>query len=150
MKTPKARQAIEGYLASRPQENAFLCAEFVAALAPTSYSSIARVLAALVREGVLVKVGYGAYVRAIVEEDNGERFAYPACSDRVYAREILIKLGVSPQADSATLAYNEKRSTQVPAWLAYNVGRARVVRKIGFGKRRLQYERSCRKSSPGY
>ncbi|WP_298139265.1 hypothetical protein [Acidiferrobacter sp.] len=142
MKPPKTRQALEAYLAARPRENAFVCAEFVAALAPTSYSSIARALAALVREGVLVKVGYGVYVRAAVEEDNGKRFVYPACSDRAYARELLIKLGISPGTDSVTRAYNEDRSTQVPAWLAYDVGRSRIVRKIGFGKRVLQYERS--------
>lgn len=142
MRRPKTRQALEDYLVARPQENAFLCAEFVAALAPITYSSIARVLATLVREGILVKVGYGAYVRAAVDEDDGKRFIYPACSDRTYTRELLVKMGVSPQTDSATRAYNEKRSTQVPAWLAYNVGRSRITRKIGFGRRTLQYERS--------
>ena len=51
---------------------------------------------------------------------------------------------VLPGTDSVTRAYNENRSTQVPAWLAYDVGRSRIVRKIGFGKRVLQYERSRR------
>lgn len=142
MKPPKTRQTLEAYLAARPQENAFLCAEFVAALAPISYSSIARVLAALVREGVLVRVGYGAYVRAAVDKDRGERFVYPACSDRAYTRELLVKMGISPRTDSVTRAYNENRSTQVPAWLAYDVGDSRITRKIGFGKRVLRYERS--------
>ncbi|MDA8119904.1 MAG: hypothetical protein M0Z85_07650 [Gammaproteobacteria bacterium] len=142
MKPPKTRQALEAYLEACPQENAFLRTEFVAALAPASYSAITRALAALVRDGVLIRVGYGAYVRAARDDGPDERFVYPACSDRAYTQELLIKMGISPRTDSVTRAYNENRSTQVPAWLAFDVGRSRITRKIGFGKRILQYERS--------
>lgn len=142
MKTPKVRQAIESFLAARPQENAFLRPEFDVVMPQASRSAVTRALAALVRDGVLVRVGYGAYVRAATDTENGKRFVYPACSDRAYARELLVKMGVSPKTDSASRAYNDKRSTQVPAWLAFDVGRSRIVRKIGFGRRVLQYERS--------
>ncbi|WP_143711995.1 hypothetical protein [Acidimicrobium ferrooxidans] len=61
--------------------------------------------------------------------------------DRRYP-EVLAKLGVTWEADSARKAYNEGRTTQVPAWTAVNVGRQRITRRIAFGKRVLQYERT--------
>lgn len=144
MKKPTVRPALEAYLAARPQENAFLCAEFIRALAPLSYSAIARALAALVREGVLVKLGYGVYARAEKSEWTGA--FVPAAGIDESVKEALIKMGVSLRADSATRAYNEYRSTQVPAWLAFDVGPSRITRKIGFRKRMVTYERSRRRA----
>ncbi len=142
MKTPKTRQAIVAFLTSRPRENAFLRAEFARAVPQASPSALTRALAALVRDGVLVRVGYGAYARAKPSRWTG-RFV-PAAGIDESVKEILLKLGVDPRPNSAIRDYNAGRTTQVPAWLAYDVGRARIVRKLGFGKRVVNYETSRR------
>ncbi len=124
MKTPKTRQAVEAYLVSRPQENAFLRAEFTKALPQVSYSSITRVLASLVRDGVLVRLGYGAYARA--GKSAWTQRSVPTAGIDASVKEVLIKMGLDPRPNSATRDYNAKRTTQVPSWLAFDIGRARV------------------------
>ena len=133
------RQAVTAFLASRPPGNAFPRTEFARA-APhrPAIPHDGPALAALVRDEVLVRVGYRAYVRAATDEGGGQRFVYPACSDYVSIREWQ-KLGVDPAIGSATRAYNENRRTQVLAWLVYDVERSRIMRKIGFRRGIVQY-----------
>ena len=100
----------------------------------------------MVQDGMFVRVGYGAYVRAepIISPITKTPATVPVALTKTWAAQLLRKLGVDPQQDSATRAYNEGRSTQVPAWFAFDVGKSRISRQIGFGKGRLVYERSTR------
>lgn len=81
------------------------------------------------------RLGYVAYARAKPSRWTGD-FVLAAGID-ASVEEILLKLGVDPRPNSAVRDYNAGRTTQVPACLAYDVGRARIVRKLGVGKRML-------------
>jgi hypothetical protein len=66
-----------------------------------------RALRGLVRDGRLVRLGYGVYARAIVSRLSGEPL--------LYARNGLSgKLGVPWEPTESERAYNEGRSTQIP------------------------------------
>ncbi|KJE76167.1 hypothetical protein [Ferrimicrobium acidiphilum] len=142
MYTSKIRPAIEKYLEDRPNEAAFLRSEFNG-LGKTR-SGVDKALRAMVKDGKLVRVGYGAYVKAetIISPITGDPIVVPIAFREQWGAQILRKLGVDPKQNSALRAYNENRSTQVPAWFAFDVGNSRIRRQIGFGKGRLVYERS--------
>ncbi len=97
MKASRTRQAVTAFLVSRPLGNAFPRTEFARA-APhrLAIPHDGPALAALVRDGVLVRVGYRAYVRAATDEGGGQRFVYPACSDYASIREWQ-NLGLTPK-----------------------------------------------------
>jgi Transcriptional regulators len=138
MKASKVKQGILDYLSARPDENAFIRSEFNAL--SRSRSGVDKAIRALVAEGVLVRGGYGVFVRGEIGALTGKFI--PVVSVDQFSREVLRKLDVSFGPNSALRAYNEDRSTQVPAWLAYEVGKSRIVRKIYSGKRMVIYERN--------
>ena len=142
MYSSKIRPAIKKYLKDRPDEAVFLRSEFNGC--GKTRSGVDKALRAMVRDGELVRVGYGAYVRAktIVSPTTGNSIVVPDAFREQWGAQLLRKLGVDPQPNSALRAYNEGRSTQVPAWFAFDVGRSRIKRQIEFGKGRLVYERS--------
>lgn len=138
MRTSRVKRSILDYLASRPEENAFIRSEFDAL--SKSRSGVDKALRALVKEGVLVRGGYGVLVRGEIGELTGK--IVPVVSVDQFSKEVLRKLGVSFGPNSALRAYNEDRSTQVPVWLAYEIGKSRITRKIFSGKRMVNYERN--------
>ena len=142
MYSSKIRRAVEEYLEARPDEAAFLRSEFNEC--GKTRSGVDKTLRAMVEDGVFVRVGYGAYVKAepIISPITKTAVVVPVVLSGTWAAQLLRKLGVDPQPDSALRAYNEGRSTQVPAWFAFDVGSSRIRRQIGFGKGRLVYERS--------
>lgn len=138
MRTSRVKRSILDYLASRPEENAFIRSEFDAL--SKSRSGVDKALRALVKEGVLVRGGYGVLVRGMYN-DLVDKIT-PTVSADDFAKEVLRKLNVPFGIDSARLAYNRGETTQVPAWLAVNVGKRRITRNIGYNKRWLNYEKS--------
>jgi hypothetical protein len=138
MRTSNVKQNILDYLATRPEENAFIRSEFDAL--SKSRSGVDKALRALVEEGLLVRGGYGVLVRGeyVPEIQSGAPLVWP----ELFVKEALEKLGVDPKPNSAVVEYNSGRTTQVPAWLAFEVGSSRIVRKIGIGKRMVNYERN--------
>jgi hypothetical protein len=101
---------------------------------------VLRALRGLVRDGELMKLGYGVYAKAIrsrltgrvmVDSDNGFTSA---------ARQALTKLGVTWEPSSAERAYNEGRSTQIPVTPTVKV-KGRFHRKLSDGRTELRIER---------
>jgi len=92
---------------------------------------VLRVLRGLVREGRLVRLGYGVYGRAVVSQLSGKPILYSASGFLGAARQALTKLGVQWEPTEAERAYNEGRSTQVPVHP--------VVRVKGRFSRQLRY-----------
>ena len=135
-KTIKAK--VLGYLGVRPSEVAFLRSEFN--VLARSRSGVDKALRTLVKEGRLVRCGYGVLVRGKYNDLAGQ--VTPVTWPERYVPEVLRKLGVSPKPNSVLREYNERQTTQVPVWLAYEVGSSRIQRKIGFGKRIVYYERN--------
>ncbi|MCY0852819.1 DUF6088 family protein [Cupriavidus sp. D39] len=103
------------------------------------YDQVSRALRTLLAKGLLVKAGYGVYVKARKSSLSGNLVPVLPLSE--IGRKALAKLGVEVELGSAAKAYMEGRTTQMPMSTVVKVGRSRVSRKIGVGKQTLQYER---------
>ena len=103
------------------------------------YDQVGRCLLVLVREGILVKIGQGIYVRAVVSPfDN--RPVLPK-SLNTLAEEALKRLDIPNAPTSMERSYNEGRTTQVPAGRVIGVCK-RVRRVIGFDGYSLIFQRT--------
>lgn len=79
------------------------------------YDQIGRALRTLVKEGELLKVGYGVYTKARRNSITGRIMpASPGGSAAVIV-ETLDRLKVRYRVTDATQAYNSGKSTQIPA-----------------------------------
>jgi hypothetical protein len=142
MYTSKIRPAIEKYLEDRPDEAAFLRSEFNG-LGKTR-SGVDKALRAMVKDGKLVRVGYGIYVRSErrVSSITGEVITAKVAPPELWTPQVLRKLGVTVGPSQAMREYNERQTTQVPARYAYDVGNSRIRRRILIGKVPVRYERA--------
>jgi hypothetical protein len=131
------RERIETRIARRRGEDVFLPREFADL---GGEDQVLRVLRGLVREGRLVRLGYGVYGRAVVSELSGKPMLYSPNGFAGAARQALTKLGVKWEATKAERAYNEGRSTQVPVNPAVRV-RGRFSRQLRYGNTELVLER---------
>jgi Family of unknown function (DUF6088) len=131
------RERIEARMARKPREDVFLPREFVDL---GGEDQVLRVLRGMVREGQLVRLGYGVYGRAVVSQLSGEPILYSPNGFAGAARQALTKLGVKWEPTEAERAYNEGRSTQVPVNPAVRV-RGRFSRQLRYGNTELVLER---------
>jgi hypothetical protein len=101
---------------------------------------VLRALRELVREGRLLRLGYGVYGRAVRSRLSGEPMLYSENGFLGAARQALTKLGVSWEPTAAERAYNEGRTTQIPVNPVVRV-KGRFSRRLRNGKLELQFER---------
>jgi hypothetical protein len=101
---------------------------------------VLRALRGLVREGYLVRLGYGVYGRAIKSGLSGKPILNNPNGFIGAAREALTKLGVAWETTEAERAYNEGRSTQIPVKPVLRV-KGRFARKLRDGNTELVLER---------
>ena len=101
---------------------------------------VVRALRGLVREGSLVRLGYGVYGRAVTSRLSGEPILYSPDGFIGAARRALDKLGVKWEPTEAERAYNEGRSTQVPVNPAVRV-KGRFARHLRYQDTELRLER---------
>jgi hypothetical protein len=101
---------------------------------------VLRALRDLVREGRLVRLGYGVYGRAITSRLSGEPILYSPDGFIGAARRALDKLGVEWEPTEAERAYNEGRSTQVPVNPAVRV-KGRFARHLRYLDTELRLDR---------
>ena len=130
------RERIEARIA-RKRDDVFLPREFADL---GGEAQVLRVLRGLVREGRLVRLGYGVYGRAIQSRLSGEPILYSANGFIGAARQALTKLGVQWESTEAERAYNEGRSTQVPVNPLVRV-KGRFSRQLRYGNTELVLER---------
>jgi hypothetical protein len=131
------RERIEERIARKKGDTVFLTREFTDL---SDEDQVLRALRGLVRDKHLVRLGYGVYARAIVSRLSGEPLLYHPAGLRGAAREALNKLGVSWEPTEAERAYNERRSTQVPANPVLKV-KGRFSRRLHDGLTELVLER---------
>ena len=131
------RDKIEERIARRPGEAVFLTREFSRL---GGEDQVLRALRGLVRDGRLVRLGYGVYGRAIKSRLSGEPLLHRPDGFIGAAREALDKLGVAWEPTEAERAYNEGRSTQVPVNPVVRV-KGRFRRQLRYGKSELVLER---------
>jgi hypothetical protein len=103
---------------------------------PREFTDLGR----LVREGRLVRLGYGVYGRAITSTLSGEPVLFSPNGFADAARQALTKLGVKWEPMEAERAYNEGRSMQVPVNPVVRV-KGRFSRQLRYGNTELVLER---------
>jgi hypothetical protein len=103
------------------------------------YDQVGRVLRGLVREGRLLKLGYGLYTKARPSLLDGA--PTPVKNMRDLAAEALGRIGVETAPTRMQEDYNANRTTQVPTGRVIGV-RGRVRRKITYNGVPLSFERA--------
>lgn len=103
-----------------------------------SPAQVGRALTQLTREGTLVRLGVGVYAKAKPSVLTGKPI--PARPLEVLAPQILKKLGITVMPSRLTQDYNAGRSTQLPSGIVLNTGKRRIVRKLSFNGKAVQYE----------
>lgn len=123
------------YRIARSKDNVFIPEDFSDL---SGRDQVGRVLRQLIKEGTLVKIGYGLYAKARYSDLFNK--VMPAESLSALAREALEKLGIETVPTTYERLYNEGKSTQVPTGNVVGV-KDRVARKISFEGREIIYER---------
>lgn len=103
------------------------------------YDQVGRVLRELVKDGALIKVGYGVYVKT---KDSGiPGRPIPVMSLIEIGLQAMAKLGVDADLGRSAKAYMAGKTTQMPMATVLNVGNARVTRKLSVGMQEVRYEK---------
>jgi hypothetical protein len=131
------REKIEKRMARRPREDVFLTREFSDL---GGEDQVLRALRQLMRDGRLVRLGYGVYGRAFMSSLSGKPVLRSSNGFISAARQALDKLGVEWEPAESERAYNEGRSTQVPVNPVLRV-KGRFSRQLRYGKSELVLER---------
>lgn len=103
---------------------------------------VTRALQELIKEGRIIRVGRGIYVKARPSSVTGN--PVPVEPLETVAHKALAALGVDVQLGSAQKAYVGGFTLDVPMNIAVDVGSSRVSRRIGFGGREVELERNRR------
>lgn len=135
MKKQTLRERVEKRIA-RKKDNVFLTREFTDL---GGEDQVIRALRGLVRDGQLVKLGYGVYGRAFRSRLSNKPVLYNPNGFVGAARETLTKLGISWEPSNAERAYNEGRSTQIPVNAVIHIN-GRFSRKLSNGNMELIIE----------
>ena len=101
---------------------------------------VLRALRSLMRDGKLVRLGYGVYGRAEVSRLSGRPMLAARGGFIDAARQALDKLGVPWEPTEFQRAYNEGRSTQIPVNPALKV-KGRFARRLKYQDAELRLER---------
>ena len=132
------RESVEVCIAER-RDDVFLPREFRDL---GGEDQVLRVLRGLMRDGQLVRLGYGVYGRAETSRLSGEPILAARGGFMGAARQALDKLGVPWEPTKAQDAYNTGRSTQVPVNPAVRLRNSRFVRRLKYQDTELRLERS--------
>src|SRR5271154_4598322 len=133
---PTLRESMEARIADR-RDDVFLPREFRDL---GGEDQVLRVLRGMVRDGKLVRLGYGVYGRAETSGLSGEPILAARGGFIGAARQALDKLGVAWEPTEFEKAYNEGRSTQVPINPAVRV-KGRFARRLSYQDAELKLER---------
>ena len=97
------------------------------------YDQVGRGLRNLISDGLLMKIGYGLYVRARVNRITGKLMPDSAAGADGVVIEAMEKLGVDYQFDDLSNLNFSGNSTQIPAKVKITPKSARFTRKIAVG-----------------
>ena len=131
------REKIEARMARRRGEDVFLTREFTDL---GGEDQVLRALRGLMRQGHLVRLGYGVYGRAFKSRLSGKPVLQSSNGFISAARQALDKLGVEWEPTEAERAYYEGRSTQLPVNPVVRV-KGRFSRQLRYGNSELVLER---------
>ncbi|MGI5308135.1 DUF6088 family protein [Rheinheimera sp. WS51] len=118
----------------RSKRSVFLRSDFADI---ADYDQVGRGLRNMIQKGLLLKIGYGLYVRARVNRITGQLMPdNPAGNDGVII-EAMDRLGVDYKLDDLSLKNLSGESTQIPANVKITPKSSRFTRKIVIGKQRV-------------
>lgn len=101
---------------------------------------VLRGLSNAVRDGKLIRIGYGVYARAMTSSLTGQPMLAARQGFLAASRQALTKLGVSWEPTQWERAYNEGRSTQIPVNAAVQI-KGRFSRRLSYCGKPLVVER---------
>ena len=127
------RERVESRIARRKGDDVFLTREFTDL---GGEDQVIRALRTLTKEGVLVRLGYGVYGRAVVSSLSGKPMLYSPNGFIGASRQALTKLGVKWEPVESEQAYNAGRSTQIPINPVVKV-KGRFSRQLRYGDTEL-------------
>ena len=130
------KQKMETRIATMP-EDIFLPREFGDL---GGEDQVLRSLRGLVRDGKLVRLGYGVYSRAVISRVSGEPILYSSSGFNGAIRQALTKLGVKWEPTEAEKAYNAGLSTQIPVNPAVRI-KGRFSRRLRYRNTEMKIER---------
>lgn len=119
------------------EEDVFFPHEF---LDLSDEDQVLRALRELMKEKQLVRLGYGVYARAFPSRLSGEAVLDSKNGFLGAARQALDKLGVPWEMSEAEKAYNEGRTTQIPANAAVRI-KGRFTRRLHLDAMEFRLER---------
>lgn len=123
------------YRLSRSKDTVFTPQDF---LDLSDRDQVGRVLRQLIKDGLLIRFGYGLYAKASESPYSGKVVPEKGLPD--LAREALTnKLGVTVATSTAMQRYNSGKSTQVPTGRVIGV-KGRVTRKMGYNGQSVKLE----------
>lgn len=134
-----ARTRIARSLGISKKNTVFLRSDFETFCTSTR---VTRALQELIKEGRIIRVGRGTYVKARPSSVTGN--PVPVEPLETVAHKALAALGVDVRLGSAQKAYVGGFTLDVPMNIAVCVGSSRVSRRIGFGGREVELERNRR------
>jgi hypothetical protein len=106
----------------------------------SGHDQVLRALRALVKDGTLMRLGYGVYARAARSRLSGRVMVSSPNGFHGAALQALNKLGVPWEQSDSTRAYNRGHSTQIPVNPTVKVGK-RFSRRLSDGRTELRVER---------
>ena len=136
-KSRTLKQKIEYRMARRTRDDVFLPREFTDL---SGEDQVLRALRKLVKEGRLIRLGYGVYARARRSQLSGRTMVDSSNGFSSAALQALNKLGVPWEPSDSVKAYNEGRSTQIPVNPAVKV-KSRFKRRLSDGRTELRLEK---------
>jgi len=134
------KTTLRGQIASRinsRQEDVFLPREFYDL---GGQDQVLRSLRYMVRDGELVKIGYGVYCKAKMSSLTGKPMLFCAGGFIGATRQTLNKLGVQWSPSKAEIDYNERKSTQIPVNNVLKIN-GRFSRKLKYKSTELVLEK---------
>ncbi|NTC82598.1 DUF6088 family protein [Agrobacterium tumefaciens] len=138
MSQPKTlKKRIENRVARTKKTDVFLPRDFADL---SGEDQVLRALRSLVKEGSLMRLGYGVYARAMRSRISGRPIISSSNGFHSAALQALTKLGVAWEQSDSIKAYNEGRSTQIPVNPTVKV-KTRFNRRLSDGRTELRVER---------
>ena len=123
------------YRIARSKDNVFVPGDFFDL---SGRDQVGRALRVLIKQGNLVKIGYGVYAKSRYSSIFNK--IQPVKPVQELAREALEKIGVEIAPTFYEAQYNKGNSTQVPTGRVIGI-KSRVARKISYDGFEVSYER---------